>query len=145
VQPTDIDAINLGQGFHRLGRTVEAGPVTFYMEVVTRQWAQAHRDTLVRYLRAKGDAMAYINDPRNREDVKRTIAEITKYPPAILDQTVAAMFDPNLKILPRRGELDPVAFNNLYQMGKAAGLWDKAWLPVERFYDLSYGREAGIQ
>src|SRR4030095_14638243 len=36
VHPTDIQAINSGLGFHRLGTTVEAGAVTLYFAVVPR-------------------------------------------------------------------------------------------------------------
>ena len=145
VEPTDIHAIALGLGYRRLGRTVEAGPIAFYIEVVRRQWAQSNRDTIVRYLRAKADAVAYIDDPGNRAELTRTIAEITKEPPAIVSQIVASYANPNLHILTAKGELDPAAFNRLLQMAKDAGNWDKPFLPAERFYDLSYGRAAGIQ
>ena len=144
-QPSDKEALDLGRGYHSLGTTLEAGPVTFYMEVVRRQWAEANRDTLVRYLRAKGDAMAFIHDPKNRAALKRAIAEVTGYPPAVLDRVAAAYSDPGRQILPRRGELDPASFNNLLQFAKDAGLWDRPWPPAERFYDLSYARAAGIQ
>jgi ABC-type nitrate/sulfonate/bicarbonate transport system substrate-binding protein len=144
-QPLDTQAIDLGRGYRSLGTTLEAGPVTFYMEVVRRQWAEANRDTLVRYLRAKGDAMAFIHDPKNRAALKRAIAEVTGYPPAVVDRVAAAYSDPSRQILPRRGELDPASFNNLLQFAKDAGLWDKPWPPAERFYDLSYARAAGIQ
>ena len=144
-QPLDTQALDLGRGYHSLGTTLEAGPVTFYMEVVRRQWAEANRDTLVRYLRAKGDAMAFINDPKNRAGLRSTIAEITGYPPAVVDRVAASFSDPSRQILPRRGELDPASFNNLLQFAKDAGLWDRPWPPAERFYDLSYARAAGIQ
>jgi ABC-type nitrate/sulfonate/bicarbonate transport system substrate-binding protein len=144
-QPSDKEALDLGRGYHSLGTTLEAGPVTFYMEVVRRQWAEANRDILVRYLRAKGDAMAFIHDPKNRAALKRAIAEVTGYPPAVVDRVAAAYSDPNRQILPRRGELDPASFNNLLQFAKDAGLWDRPWPPAERFYDLNYARAAGIQ
>jgi ABC-type nitrate/sulfonate/bicarbonate transport system substrate-binding protein len=144
-QPSDKEALDLGRGYHSLGTTLEAGPVTFYMEVVRRQWAEANRDILVRYLRAKGDAMAFIHDPKNSAALKRAIAEVTGYPPAVVDRVAAAYSDPSRQILPRRGELDPASFNNLLQFAKDAGLWDRPWPPAERFYDLSYARAAGIQ
>jgi ABC-type nitrate/sulfonate/bicarbonate transport system substrate-binding protein len=144
-QPNDTEALDLGRGYHSLGTTLEAGPVTFYMEVVRRQWAEANRDTLVRYLRAKGDAMAFIHDPKNRAALRQAIAEVTGYPAAVVDRVAASYSDPSRRILPRRGELDPASFNNLLQFAKDAGLWDKPWPPAERFYDLSYARAAGIQ
>jgi ABC-type nitrate/sulfonate/bicarbonate transport system substrate-binding protein len=144
-QPNDTEALDLGRGYHSLGTTLEAGPVTFYMEVVRRQWAEANREILMRYLRAKGDAMAFIHDPKNRAALRQTIAEVTGYPPAVVDRVAASYSDPSRQILPRRGELDPASFNNLLQFAKDAGLWDKPWPPAERFYDLSYAKEAGIQ
>ena len=93
VHPTDIQAINSGLGFHRLGTTVEAGPVTFYVEVVRREWASTHQDAIVRYLRAQAAAMRFIHDPKNRGEVSRIIKEITGEPQAIVDQLVANYAD----------------------------------------------------
>jgi ABC-type nitrate/sulfonate/bicarbonate transport system substrate-binding protein len=149
VQPTDIQAIDLGLGFHRLGTTHEAGPITFYIDVVTRKWAETHKDAIVRYLRAKADAIAWINDPKNRAELTMMIAEITGDPPTIVNQVAASYADPKREILTAKGELNPAWFNNLLVMAKAAGkdagLWDKPFPPAEKFYDLSYGKAAGIQ
>ena len=145
VQPIDIHAIDLGLGFHRLGTTLEAGRVTFYIEVVRRQWAEMNRDTIVRYLRAKAKAIEYINDPNNRDELTMMISEITGEPPEIVDRIVASYADPNLHILTRRGELDPDGFDNLLQFAKDAGYWEGAFPPADQFIDLSYGQEAGIQ
>jgi len=145
VHPTDIQAINSGLGFHRLGTTVEAGPVTFYVEVVRREWARTHQDAIVRYLRAQAAAMRFIHDPKNRGEVSRIIKEITGEPQAIVDQLVANYADPKLRILPRQGELDMASFNNLLQFAKDAGYTDKPFPPTEKFVDLTFAKAAGIQ
>ena len=145
VTPTDIEAINLGLGFHSLGTTFEAGPVTFYIDVVRREWAKTHADTIVRFLRAEADALRFINDPKNHDEVAQTITDASKAPPDIAKQLVATYMDPKLRVLPKQGELDMASFNNLLQFAKDSGNWDKPFPPAEKFVDLSYAKAAGIQ
>ena len=144
-QPHDIKAINLGLGYHRLGITNEVGPVVFNMEIVRREWAEENRDVVVRYLRAAAGAMRFINDPDNRVEVMRIIAEITGEPQAIVEEIMASYEDSNLRILPRQAELDMEGFQNLLNFVEEAGLPSESLPPAEHFVDLSFAREAGIQ
>jgi ABC-type nitrate/sulfonate/bicarbonate transport system substrate-binding protein len=145
VHPTDIQAINMGLGFHRLGTTLEAGPVTFYIDVVRREWAKTNKDTIVRFLRAQADAMRFIHDPKNRDEVAKTIAEGTHVSQEIVNQLVDTYADPKMRVLPKQGELDMASFNNLLQFAKDSGNWDKPFPPAEKFVDLSFAKAAGIQ
>ena len=145
VQPTDTQAVNLGLGFHSFGTTYEAGPVTFYMDIVRREWAKTHQDTIVRYLRAEADAIRFINDPKNRGEVAKAIADITHVPPDLVNQLVTAYADPKLRILSPHGEFDMASFNNLLRFAKDSGNYDKPLPPAEKFVDLSYVKAAGIQ
>lgn len=51
-QPLDFDLV--AQGYHRLGTAIEAGPLLFTVDAITRAWGRAHKDLLVRYIRASG-------------------------------------------------------------------------------------------
>jgi ABC-type nitrate/sulfonate/bicarbonate transport system substrate-binding protein len=145
VQPTDIEAINLGSGFHRLGTIYEAGPVTFYIDIVRREWAKTHKDVIVRYLKAEADAFKFIRDPKNRGELAKTIAELTNKPKDIVDQLVTDYTDPKLRVLPEHGEFDMAGFDNMLNFAKASGNTDKPFPPAERFVDLSYVKAAGNQ
>jgi ABC-type nitrate/sulfonate/bicarbonate transport system substrate-binding protein len=145
VHPTDSQAVNMGLGFRILGATIEAGPVTFYVDAVRREWAKTHQDAIVRYLRAEGDAIRFIHDPKNRAEVAKAIAEITKAPKDSVDKLVADYSDPMLRILSDHGEFDMAGFNNLLRFAKESGNYDKPFPPAERFVDLTYVKAAGNQ
>jgi NitT/TauT family transport system substrate-binding protein len=145
VQPTDAQAVNMALGFRILGRTIEAGPVTFYMDAVRREWAKTHQDVIVRYLRAEGDAIRFIHDPKNRAAVAKAIAEVSRAPKDMIDQLLAECADPSLRILSDHGEFDMAGFDNLLRFAKESGNWDKPFPPAEKFVDLTYEKAAGNQ
>ncbi len=142
-QPVDIKAIKMG--YHRLGITNEAGPVIYDIEIVRRDWAKTHKDTLVRYLRAAADAMRFLNDPKNRDEVTKTVRDLTGEPQDVVNEIMANYENPKLRILPRQAELDMPSFEHLLELVKEAGLYPKPLPPAERFVDLSYAKAAGIQ
>jgi len=142
-QPADIHAI--ASGYHRLGTANEIGPVIYNVEIVRRDWAQAHRDAVVRYIRAVADAMRFLNDQGNRAEVEKIAAELTREPEAVVKEMIAAYYDPKLRVLPRQGEVDMASLSYLLQVLKESGVTDKALPPAEHFVDLSYAKAAGIQ
>ena len=141
--PSDIHAIEAG--YHRLGTTNEIGPVIYDVEIVRRDWAQTHKDTVVRYIRAVADAMRFINDRGNRDEVEKITAELTREPQGVVKEMLAAYYDPGLRVLPRQGEVDMASFNYLLQVLQEAGVYDRPLPPAEKFVDLSYAKAAGIQ
>jgi ABC-type nitrate/sulfonate/bicarbonate transport system substrate-binding protein len=144
-QPSDIQAIKMGLGYHRLGMTNEAGPVIFNVEIVRREWARTHRDTLVRYIRASAAAMRFLNDPKNRPEVTSITRELTGEPPAVVDEMIAHYYDPKLRILPKQAEVDMASLQHLLDLIKQAGLYDRPMPPAARFVDLSFAQAAGVR
>jgi ABC-type nitrate/sulfonate/bicarbonate transport system substrate-binding protein len=145
VQPTDSQAVKMGLGFRILGRTIEAGPVTFYMDAVRREWAKTHQDAIVRYLRAEADAIRFIHDPKNRAEVAKAIAEVSRAPKDMIDQLLEEYADPSLHILSDHGEFDVAGFDNLLRFAKESGNWDKPFPSADKFVDLTYVKAAGNQ
>ncbi len=143
AQPADIDAIKMG--YHRLGVASEAGPAILNVEVVSRDWARKNKDTLVRYLRADAATMRFINDPKNRAEVSKTLAEITKEPPDVVNEMMANIYDPKLRTLTKNAEVDMPSFRHVLELVKESGLYPKQLPPAEHFVDLSYAKAAGIQ
>jgi ABC-type nitrate/sulfonate/bicarbonate transport system substrate-binding protein len=142
-QPADIDAIKMG--YHRLGTSSEVGPAIFNMEVVTSEWAKNNRDTLIRYLRADADAMRFISDPKNRNEVAKTISELTHEPPDAVNEMMANFENPRLHVLTKQGEVDMSGFRHVLELIKDSGLYSKPIPPAEHFVDLSYAKAAGIE
>lgn len=142
-QPADIKAIKAG--FHRLGMNIEGGPVIFNVEAVRREWAKTHKETIVRYARAMGEAFRYMQDPKNRDEITKMMLDITHETPAVVSEIAANYANPKLRILPKQGELDVASFKHLLDIIKESGVYSGPIPPAERFIDVSYARAAGLQ
>lgn len=67
-QPEDFLA--MAQGYRRLGLSTDAvAEFEFTVLAVRRGWAPAHKDSVVRFVRALADAFRYIRAPENRDAV----------------------------------------------------------------------------
>jgi ABC-type nitrate/sulfonate/bicarbonate transport system substrate-binding protein len=143
-QPQDLLALN--EGYRRLGLSTEVVPDFLYtVTAVRRSWAQAHKDALVRYVRALGAAFKFLRDPANRALVIKTIVETTGSSEAIAKQTLALFFEPERGVLPKQAEINVKGLDQVIAfMGDAGNL--KAPLPpAERFVDVQYLQAAGIK
>ena len=151
----ECDAVPLGQpqdllahseGYRVLGYSTEAMPEFVYtVTAARRSWAAANRDAVMRYVRALAASFAIIRDPSRRAAVVQTIVETTGVSPAIAERTLDLYFQPERKVLPRQGEIDPRGFAQVITFMAEAGQL-KAPLPAaERFVDLQYLQAAGIK
>jgi ABC-type nitrate/sulfonate/bicarbonate transport system substrate-binding protein len=143
-QPQDFFALR--RGYQLLGLSSEAVPDFLYTVTMARRpWAEAHKDTVVRYVRALAGAFKFIRDPAKRDDVVRTIVDTTGSSEDSARQTLALYFEPERGVLPKAGELDLKGLAQVIAfMGEAGAI--KPPLPApERFVDLQYLRAAGIQ
>jgi ABC-type nitrate/sulfonate/bicarbonate transport system substrate-binding protein len=110
-----------------------------------RSWADAHKDALMRYVRALGSAFRFIRDPANRKSVVKTIVATTDSTAPIAEQTLKLFFEPERKVLPRQGEIDVRGLAQSIAFLGEAGTLKEPLPPAERFVDLQYLRAAGIQ
>jgi len=141
-QPEDFTAIDLG--YHRLGVSTEAiANFEFAVTAVRRDWANAHQDELVRFLRALSASFRFMHDPAHREAVAQAIVDRTSASERIARAILALYFEPDRGVMPRQGELDVKGLAQVIAfMGEAGVL--KAPLPApERFADPRYLRLAG--
>jgi ABC-type nitrate/sulfonate/bicarbonate transport system substrate-binding protein len=143
-QPQDLQA--LAQGYRLLGRSDEAVPDYLYtVTAVRRGWAQAHRETLVRFVRAMAASFQFIRDPANRDSVVGIIAESTDCSDAIAAQTLDLFLQPGRGVLPKQGEIDLNALAQVIAMMGEAGLLTPPLPEPRRFVDLQYLHQAGVQ
>ena len=115
------------------------------MTAARRSWANAHKDTVVRYVRALGSALKFIRDPANRKSVVKTIVATTESTAAIAEQTLKLFFAPERKVLPQQGEIDVKGLARAIAFLGEAGTLKEPLPPAERFVDLQYLHTAGIQ
>jgi ABC-type nitrate/sulfonate/bicarbonate transport system substrate-binding protein len=143
-QPEDMEAIK--QGFPRLGFTYEAGAdLIFNVDMVRRAWGDKNKDTLVRFVRAMASTYAFMNDPKNRDEVVAIVRDTGKISEELARQIYAPYLEPEKNVLPRRGELSVPAFNRVLALMGDVGAIPKPVPPAERFVDLQYLKAAGIQ
>jgi ABC-type nitrate/sulfonate/bicarbonate transport system substrate-binding protein len=143
-QPQDLQA--LAQGYSLLGRSDEVVPDFLYTVTAARRgWAQAHREEVVRYVRAMADAFVFIRDPANRGKVIADIVATIGCSDAIAAQTLDLFNAPGRAVLPKHGEIDLKGLQQVIAMMAEAGLLKPPLPQAERFVDLQYLKAAGVQ
>ena len=143
-QPQDLQA--LAQGYSLLGRSDEVVPDYLYtVTAVRRPWAAAHRDEVIRYVRAMAGAFAFIRDPANRSKVIADIVAAIGFSDTIAGRTLDLFNEPGRNVLPQCGEIDLKGLQQVIAMMAEANLLKPPLPQAERFVDLQYLRDAGVQ
>jgi ABC-type nitrate/sulfonate/bicarbonate transport system substrate-binding protein len=144
-QPQDFFALR--RGYNLLGLSTEAVPDFVYnVTAVRKSWGEAHKDTLVRYVRAMAAAFKFIRDPAKREAVVRTIVDTTGSSEDSARSTLALYFEPQDRgVLPKAGEIDLKGLMQVITFMAEAGAIKSPLPPPERFIDLQYLQAAGIK
>ena len=99
-------------GYANLGATFDVLPdMPFAGIAVNRPWAEAHTDVLKRFLDAYTKAVAWFNDPNNREAAVAIQTETSKIQQDDVEKAYAFLHDKNLfeptgEISKRVGELE---------------------------------------
>lgn len=143
-QPQDLQA--MAQGYRLLGRSNEAVPDFLYtVSAARRSWALAHKDTVIRFVRAMAAACAFIHDPARHDRVVKIISETTGSSDGIATQTLQLLLQSPSRVLPERAEIDLKGFGEVIRMIGEAGLLEAPLPRAERFVDLQYLHAAGVQ
>jgi ABC-type nitrate/sulfonate/bicarbonate transport system substrate-binding protein len=143
-QPQDVSAER--EGFRIVGLSTDAVPPYLYtVTAVRRSWAGAHKDVVIRYVRALAAAFQFIRDPANRPTVIATIVEDTGCTEDDARRSLALYFEPERNVLPKRGEIDMAALAQAIAMMGESGQLKPPLPPADRFADLQYLHAAGVQ
>ena len=143
-QPDDFAAI--GQGYRRLGVSTEAvSAFQFQVVAARRTWAQANKGGVVRFVRALGNAFAFIRDSGNRAEMVKAIVALTGASEEIARATLALYFEPDKGVVPKRGEIDLKGLNQVIAFMGEGGVIAPPLPAAERFVDLQYLRTAGVE
>ena len=143
-QPQDLVAQS--EGYRLLGQSTDAVPEYLYtVTAARRSWAAANQDAVVRYVRALAASFRIIRDPARRDSVVKVIVETTGVTPAVAERTLALYFEPERRVLPRRGEIDLKGLAQAIALMAEAGQLKPPLPAPERFVELRYLRLAGIK
>lgn len=135
-QPFDFEAEAAGfRGFEYVSDVVK--DYQFQTTTVTAPWANAHRDLLVRYLRAKIRAHRWLWDPAHRDEAIDVLVRSTKLSRENAAKTYALWFERQQRIIPRDGELNVKGLDHVVQDTVDAGLI-KPGVDATRFVDQTF-------
>ena len=99
-----------------------------------RPWLLAHRQLVVRFIRAWAAATDWLLMPANREETLQLAMDKEK-----LNRAAAEIA--YTKVVPR-ARINPAAIQSVIELRKEMGVYRAPFVPPERFYDDSYWREA---
>ncbi len=142
-QPDDLALAK--QGYSNLGTSLEVIPaLQFNVVAARRSWAAAHKDIVLRYVRAFDASYRFMSDPANRAEVSAVITETTGATPDIADQIVKLYFEPFKGIMPKDAGINMDGMRAVIAlMGEVGEL--QAPLPkADAFVDLQYLKAAGV-
>ncbi len=142
-QPEDIDMA--ARGFRRLGDTLEVLPdLQFSVLAVKREWAAAHKDHLVRLLKAFAGAFEFMRAPANRDAMTALIVDTMGTSPDTARRLLALYYEPDKGVFPVRGEITMKGFARVIDLMAEAGQLAAPLPSPQRFVDLDYLRAAGV-
>jgi ABC-type nitrate/sulfonate/bicarbonate transport system substrate-binding protein len=143
-QPDDI--VFARKGFSKLGDSLEVIPaLQFSVIAARRDWAQAHKDTVLRFARAFGAAYRFMRDPANRDEMTRIAAESTGAPPEVARAVLAFFYEPDRGVMPKQAEIDMAGLTAVIELLGRTGELKPPLPAAERFVDLQYLKAAGLQ
>jgi ABC-type nitrate/sulfonate/bicarbonate transport system substrate-binding protein len=140
-QPAILGALEAGA--HSLGLTNEVGPLLYQVDIANPAWAAAHRDVVVKYIRASMAAMRFIQDPKNRDEIVRLTSSLMKEPEDRSRRMLSDIWEPKNRVLPQQAAFDMASVKaSIALLGEYGVL--KEPLPVpERFIEPAYAEAAG--
>jgi ABC-type nitrate/sulfonate/bicarbonate transport system substrate-binding protein len=143
-QPDDIVLVQ--KGFRKLGDSLEVMPsLQFNVIAVRRSWAASHQAAVIALARAFGETFRYLRDPASRDEVIKTVVEITGANEAVARAVLALYYDPDRGVMPKQGEINVAGFAKVIELLGEAGKIEKPLPAAGRFIDLQYLQAAGLQ
>ena len=143
-QPEDL--IFQSKGYRKLADSLEVIPVLqFSVVAARRQWAAANRDAVLRFARVFGEAYRFMADPAHRDEVIKIATETTDASPEILREALKFYYDPPRGIMPLHAEINMAGLTKVIDLLGASGALQAPLPPAEKFVDLQFLKETGLQ
>jgi ABC-type nitrate/sulfonate/bicarbonate transport system substrate-binding protein len=123
------------------GLTNEVGPQLYQLDIANPDWAAAHRDLIVKYIRATTTAMRFIMDPKNHDETLNAIMDLTRQ-----DRSRDILYwvsDPKNRVFQTSApDMDNV--KAVIQLLGKYGALERPLPSPEQFVDPSYARDAHL-
>jgi NitT/TauT family transport system substrate-binding protein len=104
-QPVDFQAI--ADGFNQLERSdLTLDHYAFIVEVVSKAWAQSHKDLLTRFLTAEVAGVNWLYDPANKQAAIDLLVNKTKVAPDAASKTYDVYVGTNGKVVSKGAKFD---------------------------------------
>jgi NitT/TauT family transport system substrate-binding protein len=136
-QPVDFQAV--ADGFNQLDRSDKAiDHYAYFMLSAQKSWAEAHRDTVKRYLAALSKSIDWLYDPANKDAAIKLLEDKAKTPADAATKTYGVYVEQSPgKVLSKGAKIDVEGLKVYGQTMKDVGLIQGAVDPA-RWADLSY-------
>jgi ABC-type nitrate/sulfonate/bicarbonate transport system substrate-binding protein len=131
-------------GFRNLGSTRQIiGPYQGPGEIVLRQWARTHADTLERYLAAYIAAQRWMLAPAHKQQVLGVLTSDSHLSPAVASRIYAGMTSKTNSSYEPDARISIPGFENVLKLrAEIEGEWGGKPPSVYEFYDPTYYRKA---
>jgi ABC-type nitrate/sulfonate/bicarbonate transport system substrate-binding protein len=138
--PFNIEAEE--HGLKSLGRLIDLlGPYQAAGAFAMRPWAQAHADTVERYLAAYVEALRFVRDPAHKADCIPLMRDKLKLSEATAERTYAQLVDPGFGFTPD-ARFDRQGFRNMLALRAEIERKGGDAPPPEKYVDLGYYERA---
>ena len=135
-QPVDFQAV--ADGYNQLERSdLTIDHYAFIVEVVSKGWAQSHRDLLTRFLTAEVAGVNWLYDPANKQAAVDLLASKTKVAQDAALKTYDVYAGSNGKVVSKGAKFDPVGMRAYADAIAEAGIM-KGPLDPAKWIDDSY-------
>lgn len=142
ILTSPLEIVPESRGYRRLANAVDVlGPYQAVSAAARRSWAAANEKTLVAFIRAYTNALAWLRDPANRAEA---IAIYRKQIPQASDIAAGKAWDALLggrEGFQERARLDRAGIETVLRLRGEYGLPKKALGPVDRYVDERYYRQ----
>jgi ABC-type nitrate/sulfonate/bicarbonate transport system substrate-binding protein len=143
-QPDDI--IFGRKGFHLLADSHEIiSDLQFTVLAARRDWAVQHKDLLVRFARAMGEAYRFTADPKNRDEIVAIATKATGTSDDIVRETYKLFYEPDIGAMPKHGEISLSGLSKVIELLGESGTLKQPLPAAGRFVDLQFLQAAGMQ
>ena len=107
--------------------------------------ATTQRMTQTALVRALAAGFRTIRDPANRDETIKTMVAVTGSSEEVARQTLALYFEPERGVVPRQGEISVSGLAQVIAFMAEGGVIGPPLPSPERFIDLQYLKEAGVE
>lgn len=106
-----------------------------------RDWADAHEDLVVRFIRAMVRATDWVMEPKNKAEVVRLLLPENKNSPPRAEEAYEETVSPRFGLTPR-GRIDMEGIRTVLELREAAGLMKPPVPQAEKYVDERFYKKA---